>query len=192
MRGFATDGPEIVPATVFHGVDRFTPLLRRVRSQFGGLPLYERFEHAIILLLTLLIIAIVTDATWHLAKSVVWLILTDAVQPANQAVFQTIFGMIFTVIIALEFKHSLLIVLARQESVVRVRSIILIAMLAMVRKFIILDLGEAATETLFALSAAILALGIVYWLVRDQDRKQTAYPARRDARRGLESARPVA
>ena len=32
--------------------------------------------------------------------------------------------MIYTVIIALEFKHSLLIVLARQESVVRVRSIV--------------------------------------------------------------------
>lgn len=79
--------------------------------------------------------------------------------------------MIFTVIIALEFKHSLLIVLARQESIVRLRSIILIAMLAMVRKFIILDLGDAAATQLFALSAAILALGIVYWLVRDQDRQ---------------------
>jgi uncharacterized membrane protein (DUF373 family) len=78
---------------------------------------------------------------------------------------------IFTVIIALEFKHSLLVVLARQESLVRVRSIVLIAMLAMVRKFIILDLGDTASTELFALSAAILALGIVYWLVRDQDRR---------------------
>jgi uncharacterized membrane protein (DUF373 family) len=102
---------------------------------------------------------------------VVLLVFTDEFHPANQVVFQTVFAMIFTVIIALEFKHSLLIVLARQESVVRVRSIILIAMLAMVRKFIILDLGETAATALFALSAAILALGIVYWLVRDQDRR---------------------
>ena len=50
--------------------------------------------------------------------------------------------MIFTVIIALEFKHSLLVVLARRESVVQVRSVILIAMLAMVLKFIILDLAK--------------------------------------------------
>jgi uncharacterized membrane protein (DUF373 family) len=61
-------------------------------------------------------------------------------------------------------------VLARQESVVRVRSIVLIAMLAMVRKFIILDIGEAQSAEVFALSAAILSLGIVYWLVREQDR----------------------
>jgi uncharacterized membrane protein (DUF373 family) len=134
---------------------------------FSGLTLYEQFEHAVLLILTLLIIGIVASATWHLAQAVGRLIVTDAVDPANQRVFQTVFGMIFTVIIALEFKRSLLVVLARRESVVRVRSIILIAMLAMVRKFIVLDLGEAASGELFALSAAILALGIVYWLVRE-------------------------
>ena len=53
----------------------------------------------------------------------------------------------------------------------RVRSIILIAMLAMVRKFIILDLGSADTTELFGLSAAILSLGVVYWLVRDQNQR---------------------
>jgi uncharacterized membrane protein (DUF373 family) len=46
---------------------------------------------------------------------------------------------------------------------------VLIAMLAMVRRFIILDIGEAEANEVFALSAAILALGIVYWLVRHQD-----------------------
>jgi hypothetical protein len=40
-----------------------------------------------------------------------------------------------------------------------------------VRKFIILDLSEPAVAELFALSASILALGSVYWLVRDQDRR---------------------
>lgn len=94
--------------------------------------------------------------------------------PANQEVFQLVFGMIFTVIIALEFKHSLLVVLARQESVVRVRSIVLIALLAVSRKFIILDLKEAASSELFALAAAVLALGVVYWLVREQDRRVAA------------------
>ncbi len=142
-----------------------------IPETFRGLTFYERFEHAVILILTALIVLIVASATWHLAEVVVSLVFADAVQPTNQVVFQTVFGMVFTVIIALEFKHSLLIVLARQESVVRVRSIILIAMLAMVRKFIILDLGAAADRELFGLSAAILSLGVVYWLVRDQDQR---------------------
>jgi uncharacterized membrane protein (DUF373 family) len=153
---------------------RLAARAKGLRAGFNGLTLYERFEHVVTLVLTVLIMCIVASATWHLTKVVVWLIATDAVQPDNQAVFQTVFGMIFTVIIALEFKRSLLLALARQESVVRVRSIILIAMLAMVRKFIVLDLGVAESADLFALSAAILALGIVLWLVRDQDRRSGA------------------
>ena len=48
---------------------------------------------------------------------------------------------------------------------------VLIAMLAILRKLLILDIGHA-TEELFALAAAIIALGAVYWLVRDQDRSE--------------------
>jgi len=144
---------------------------RDARKLFSGLTSYERFEHAVVLVLTVLIVVVVASATWHLALVVLALVLADQVDPANQQVFQSVFGMIFTVIIALEFKHSLLIVLERQESVVRVRSVVLIAMLAVARKFIILDLGEAGPSQLFALAAAVLALGVVYWLVRDQDRR---------------------
>jgi uncharacterized membrane protein (DUF373 family) len=150
---------------------RIRSFLRTASGSFDGLTFYERFEHAVVLVLTALIVLIVASATWHLAEVIVSLVLADAMQPTNQAAFQTVFGMVFTVIIALEFKHSLLIVLARQESVVRVRSIILIAMLAMVRKFIILDLGVTGETELFGLSAAILSLGVVYWLVRDQDQR---------------------
>ncbi len=145
--------------------------LQGFADEFAKMTIYERFEQAVILILTALIVLVIAVATWRLAISVVQMIFSNEVNPANQTVLQAIFGMIFTVIIALEFKHSLLIVLSRQESVVRVRSIILIAMLAMVRKFIILDLSEFAAAELFALSASILALGVVYWLVRDQDRR---------------------
>ena len=84
--------------------------------------------------------------------------------------FQAVFGAIFTVIIALEFKRSLLVVARRQENIVQVRTVILIALLAIVRKLMILDLASTEALQLFALATAILALGAVYWLVRDQDR----------------------
>ena len=145
--------------------------LRGARARFSHLTFYERFEHAVVLVLTALIVVVVASATWHLALAVIALVVTDQVDPANQQVFQAVFGMIFTVIIALEFKHSLLVVLERRGSVVRVRSVVLIALLAVARKFIILDVKEAGPATLFALAAAILALGVVYWLVRDQDRR---------------------
>ena len=81
-------------------------------------------------------------------------------------------------IIALEFKRSLLIVAERRHSVVQVRTVVLLAMLAILRKLIILDLNTTDADKILALSAAILALGAVYWLVRDQDR-QLGSPARR-------------
>ena len=77
--------------------------------------------------------------------------------------------MIFTVIIALEFRRTLLVVTERQQSIVHVRAVILIAMLAIVRKLIILDLASGGSGELLALAAAILALGGVYWLIRDRD-----------------------
>jgi len=67
------------------------------------------------------------------------------------------------------------IVLAeRRRSIVQVRTVILIALLAIVRKLLILDLSTTGVEQLFGLAAAILALGSVYWLVRDQDRREQA------------------
>ena len=61
-------------------------------------------------------------------------------------------------------------VLARQESIIRLRTVLVIAMLAMVRKLIVIDVNAVAADELLALAAAILALCIVHWLVREQDR----------------------
>ena len=62
-------------------------------------------------------------------------------------------------------------VLHRKESIVQVRTVVLIAILALVRKFIILDASKTEPLTILGLAVAVLALGGVYWLVRDQDRK---------------------
>ncbi|KXV61507.1 hypothetical protein AD947_00585 [Acetobacter tropicalis] len=140
---------------------------------FRGLTFYERFEQAIILTLIALIMLVTAIATIHLISAVWHLVVDVGIDPINQTIFQTIFqaifGAIFTVIIALEFKHSLLVVLAQHENVIRVRTIVLIALLAIARKFILLDMHDVTAMELFALSAAVLALGVVYWLVREQD-----------------------
>ena len=94
--------------------------------------------------------------------------------PAAPAVFQSLFGMIVTVLIALEFNHTLLGVLERRHSIVQVRTIVLIGLMAITRKFLILDLKEAEHTTLLGLAGAALALGTVYWLVREQDRRDEA------------------
>jgi uncharacterized membrane protein (DUF373 family) len=143
------------------------------QARWALLTLYQRFEHIVILVLTGLIAIVIVFAIWNLAlKIVLSLILAGAFDPTDQTVFQAVFGMIFTVIIALEFKRSLLVLAERGDTIVQVRTVILIAMLAVVRKLIILDLTTTNAQQLLALAAAILALGGVYWLVRDQDRRE--------------------
>jgi uncharacterized membrane protein (DUF373 family) len=99
------------------------------------------------------------------------LVLSGSLDPSDYTIFQAVFGMIFTVIIALEFKKSLLVVAERRESVVQIRSVVMIALLAICRKVIILDLRETDAPQLFALAAAILALGVVYWLICGIDQR---------------------
>lgn len=147
------------------------------RARWEPLTLYQKFEHASILILTGLIAIVIALAIWNLALKILLNILSSTFDPTDYAVFQAVFGMIFTVIIALEFKRSLLVLAERSDSVVQVRAVVLIALLAVVRKLIILDVSSTEPLQLFALAAAILALGGVYWLVRDQDRRRTRSPS---------------
>ena len=146
--------------------------LSDARVQWGLLTLYQKFEHAVILFLTGLIAVVIVIAVWKLAFKIVTSIFTSTFDPTDYEVFQVVFGMIFTVLIALEFKRSLLVVAERRDSVVQVRTVVLIALLAIVRKLLILDLSSSDAAQVLALAGAILALGGVYWLVRDQDRRQ--------------------
>ena len=145
------------------------------RGRWRLLTVYQKFEHFVLLILTCLIAIVITAAVWNLTLKILFsLVLADAFDPADYVAFQTVFGMIFTVVIALEFKRSLLVVAERRKSIVQVRTVILLAMLAIVRKLIILDLKSTDAAQLFALAAAILALGSVHWLVREQDRHESA------------------
>lgn len=159
-----------------HGLPR-RPLhnaIAEARAAWPGLGLYERFEQGVCFVLTLVISGIVVAALAVLLIRVVGLLVTGIVDPAEPAVFQAIFGMILTVLIALEFNHTLLGVLERRHSIVQVRTVVLIALLAIARKFVILDFAETEATKLLGLAAAALALGGIYWLVRDQDRRDEA------------------
>jgi uncharacterized membrane protein (DUF373 family) len=143
---------------------------RDARQKFRLLSLYQRFEHVIVMFLTALIAVIVIAAVWNLSLKILFgLVLSGSLDPSDYTVFQAVFGMILTVIIALEFKKSLLVVAERGDTVVQIRSVVVIALLAICRKVIILDLSETDALHVLAFAAAILALGVVYWLVRNSD-----------------------
>ncbi|MFP7755386.1 phosphate-starvation-inducible PsiE family protein [Thermodesulfobacteriota bacterium B35] len=135
--------------------------------------IYDGYEQLISLGLTGLIALIILIAFIRLAFEVYALVLTGMLDPLDHAVFREIFGMIMTLLIAMEFKHSIIKVLERKDHIVQVRTVLLIALLALARKFIILDVKTIGAGNLAALALCILALGIVFRLVRTRE-KETA------------------
>lgn len=131
--------------------------------------LYERFEQGVALILTGLIATIIVVALAELSKEVFRLVLVDAANPLDHSLFQALFGQILTVLIALEFKHSILKVVARKDSIIQVNTVLLIGLLALSRKFIVLDIGEIQADMILALAAAVVALAIAYSLIRRRD-----------------------
>jgi uncharacterized membrane protein (DUF373 family) len=130
---------------------------------------YEKFEQAISLALVFLISVMIVTALYKLAVKVYTTVVVYSVDPTDPSVFQHLFGMIMTLLIAMEFKHSILRVVSRKDSIIQVKTVLLIAILAISRKFIILDTKVITASELAALAFALLALGAVYWLIREQD-----------------------
>lgn len=125
----------------------------------------ERFEHLVALTLSFVIGVIIAIALWGLIREVYLLLVLGALDPLDYRVFQTIFGMIMTLLIAMEFKHSILKVLDRSSHIVQVKIVILIAQLALARKFIILDFETTSAGKIAALGFAVLVLGLVFFLL---------------------------
>ncbi len=137
-------------------------LVDRYISVWRDLGFYERFEQIVAIFLTLVISMVIIMSSVRLAVSVVALFV-GRVDPSQFAVFQTLFGMIMTVLIAVEFNHSIVQVVERRRSIIQVRVVVQIAVLAMVRKFILMDLTETAPATLYGLAAVVVALAALYW-----------------------------
>jgi uncharacterized membrane protein (DUF373 family) len=89
--------------------------------------------------------------------------------PLEHSVFQQVFGEIMTVLIALEFNHTLQYVITRERGIIQAKIVILIAELAVVRKIIVADLKDSSPASVAALAALIVALGVTYWLMRERD-----------------------
>jgi len=149
--------------------EKNTGVFTETRKHWPVMTFYERFEQVIAIILGFAIAVVVVVALWELMTRIGSLLLAGTLDPLDHSVFQNIFGMIMTLLIAMEFKHSIIRVIDRHESIIQVKTVLLIAMLALARKFIIIDTATIDADKLAALAAVILALGAAYWLVRESD-----------------------
>ena len=76
--------------------------------------------------------------------------------------YQIIFGMVLTVLIAFEFKNSISF---EKENLIQVRNVLLIVILALSRKFIILDFKESGIFVVSGITLALISTGFLYWII---------------------------
>lgn len=148
-------------------VDRWLASLDQGGKAMG---LYGRFERVVGLVLSVCVSLVILFALLHLIQGLV-ASFAAGLGEFDYGVFQSLFELILTVLIALEFNHSLTEVVKGKGSLIQVKTVVLIGILVVVRKFILIEIDSMSAVVLFSLAAAILALGIVYWLVVDVDRR---------------------
>jgi uncharacterized membrane protein (DUF373 family) len=140
-----------------------------MRREWPGLTAYQRFESFVASVLTVVVGLVILVALYRLIVSVVDTLMLRALNPLAPGVFQVVFGEIMTLLIALEFNHTMQYVITHERGIVQAKVVILIALLAVVRKVIVVDLYEATPGSVAALAGLVVALGATYWLMRDRD-----------------------
>lgn len=146
--------------------------LDEMRSQWRLMTVYERFEQVVAITLSGLIAVVIVISLIQLIRLVFTMLVMDALNPLDDEVFQLVFGATMTLMIAMEFKHSIVKVALRKESIIQVKTVILIAILALARKFIILE-PDVAPAKVAVLAGTVLALGLTYWLMRERDDRKS-------------------
>jgi uncharacterized membrane protein (DUF373 family) len=129
----------------------------------------QRFEQIVALALSLLIAVVVLIALIQLFLQLTPLFVGGALDLLDHRAFQALFGSIMTLLIATELRHSIIGISGRQHGIIQVKTVVLIALLALSRKFVILDILSTSAATIAALAISTLALGVVYWLLRERD-----------------------
>ena len=141
-----------------------------LRSRWPILDFYERFEQIVAMVLSFFLIVVILAALWSLAKEVYGLIAHGAVSGFSRDAITVIFGNVLSLLIAMEFNHTIFHSVSHRGQIVRVKTVVLIAILAIARQFIILETEPASSFRILAFAVSVLFLGIVYYLMDKRDR----------------------
>ena len=143
-----------------------------LKQRWNSLTGYERFEQIVSSLVMLLISIVIVYSLILISINLFKQITMDTAFPDKTAL-QDVFGSILTVLILIEFNHSIALSLIQRSGVLQARFIVLITILVIARKVILLDFSTASFETLIGISAIALGFGLLYWLVSARPREQS-------------------
>ena len=135
-----------------------------LKKQSRGLAVYERFEQIVSRIVMLLISCVIVYSLILISINLFKQFSQDSEFP-DTAALKDVFGSILTVLILIEFNHSIALALTKKLGVLQARYIILIAILVIARKVILLDFATASFETFIGIGGIALSFGLLYWLI---------------------------
>ena len=124
----------------------------------------SKFEHGIVIALIVMMVVVVFLATVELG----WIIVKDIITPPifyleiDQLL--EIFGFFLLILIGVELLETIKAYLS--TNVIHVEVVLTVALIALARKVIILDLKSYSELTLVGIAALILSLAIAYGLLK--------------------------
>ncbi len=138
--------------------------------------LFEKVKEVIVKTIIVLLTLTVIFSTLDLA----WVLITDLLTPPTMLLDATklkgIFGLFLLVLIGLELVESMQSYLTNHAIHAEVEIILLIAMIAVARKIIIVEIDTMGFQTLLGIAAIIVGLAVGYFLLR-RTRKDPTSPA---------------
>ncbi|MER0237820.1 phosphate-starvation-inducible PsiE family protein [Fulvimarina sp. MAC8] len=140
-----------------------------------ALKIYHVFERGIAYLLLLGMAVVVVLAVFSFARSLIT-IFTGAGDPLEYNAFQMLFDRVLAVVIALELAHSIQQMATGDHRLAQVRTVIVIGVLAVVRKLILLEVESTSGTFLMGLAATVLALGLALFLISLIDQREHKEP----------------
>jgi uncharacterized membrane protein (DUF373 family) len=140
------------------------PDLRSLERDWKTLTIYERFERIASYVLMLFIAAVIVYSLVAVAISLFDEFTHGLGNIDNQAL-REVFGSMLTILILIEFNHSIATSVSKRSGILQARTIVLIAILVIARKVILLDFSTASFEQLIGIGVVALAFGLLFWLI---------------------------
>ena len=143
--------------------------LQRDWKQFLTYEMFERVASRIVMLFISIIIV------YSLILMAITLVDHFRLNPTylDTESLRDVFGSILTILILIEFNHSIAFAISSRSGILQARTIVLIAILVIARKVILLDFAVATFEQMLGIGAIALAFGLLFWLIGARSRGPT-------------------
>lgn len=124
----------------------------------------KKFERAmilsLILMMTIVLFLAIIELGWILVKD----IMTEPIFILEIRELLEIFGLFLLVLIGIELLDSIKTYIT--ENVIHVEVVLIVAMIAIARKVIILDIDKYSSMTFIGIACLILSLSVAYYLIK--------------------------